>query len=260
MINWFWMSYQLTGNLGTISEVGVILPTYREAENIANLIEDIENLPLNTSILVIDDSIPDRTAEIVHNLQKKYGNILLCVRPRKSGLGTAITDGFKIFLSFKFTPSLIITMDADYSHNPKSIPQLLSKMENGCGIVIGSRYFEGGKTAGWSGTRKVVSRTANLIAIFSVGFKLRDCTSGFRCYSTRFLKATVDSLCSQTYEIQIETVRQALCNTFSVKETPILFFNRKRGKSKLSSAEVQDYLSYVLKATLRGRKWRHHGS
>jgi dolichol-phosphate mannosyltransferase len=245
------VSYQLTGDLCVTSEVGVILPTYREAENIANLIDEIENLQLNTSILVIDDSSPDRTAETVKNLQKKYSNILLCVRPKKSGLGTAITDGFKIFLSLKSAPKFIVTMDADYSHNPKAVPQLLSKMQSGCGIVIGSRYCRGGKIAGWSGARKIISRTANVVAKFLVGLKLRDCTSGFRCYSTRFLKVAIGSLHSQTYEIQIETVRQALLRGFSVKESPILFVNRKRGKSKLSLAEVQSYISYVFKTATR---------
>jgi dolichol-phosphate mannosyltransferase len=247
------MSCQLTGDLSGTSDVGVILPTYREAENIANLVEEIENLPLDTSILVIDDSSPDSTADIVKNLQKKYGNILLCVRPKKSGLGTAITDGFRIFLSLKFPPRFIITMDADYSHNPNAIPQLSSKMQTGCGIVIGSRYCMGGQIAGWSYTRKIISRTANVVAKFLVGLKLNDCTSGFRCYSTNFVRAAIGSLHSQTYEIQIETLRQALSRDFSVKETPILFVNRKRGKSKLSLAEIQSYISYVFKAAMRGR-------
>jgi dolichol-phosphate mannosyltransferase len=247
------MSFQLMGDLKGTSDVGVILPTYREAENIANLIDEIENLPLDTSILVIDDSSPDRTAEVVKTLQKKYGNILLCVRPKKRGLGTAITDGFKIFLSSKFPPRFIMTMDADYSHNPKAIPQLLSKMQIGCGIVIGSRYCRGGEIAGWPCTRKIISRVANLVAKFLLGLKLRDCTSGFRCYSKNFLKIAIGSLHSQTYEIQIETVRQALSRGFSVKETPILFINRKSGKSKLSLAEIQSYLSYIFKAVVRGQ-------
>jgi dolichol-phosphate mannosyltransferase len=246
------MSSQLTGDLRVISDVGVILPTYREAENIANLIEDIKNLQLNTSILVIDDSSPDRTAEVVKNMQKKYGNILLCVRPKKGGLGTAITDGFKIFLSSKFPPRFIVTMDADYSHNPKAMPQLLSNMQSGCGIVIGSRYCRGGKTMGWPFTRKIISRAANGVAKFLMGLKLRDCTSGFRCYSTNFLKVAIGSLHSQTYEIQIETVRQALSRGFSVKEVPIMFVNRKRGKSKLTLAEIQGYLSYTFKTAVRG--------
>jgi dolichol-phosphate mannosyltransferase len=247
------MSYLLTGDLGASSEVGVILPTYQEAENIAKLIDAIENLPLSTSILVIDDSSPDKTAEIVKTLQKKYGNILLCVRPQKCGLGTAITDGFKIFLSSNTSPRFIVTMDADYSHDPKAMPQLLSSTQSGCGIVIGSRYCRGGKIAGWPFTRKIISRTANIIAKSLIGLKLHDCTSGFRCYSTNFLKVAIGSLHSQTYEIQIETVRQALLRDFSIKEIPILFVNRKRGKSKLTLAEIQSYVSYTFKTVVRGR-------
>ena len=246
------MSFQLTGDLKVTSDVGVILPTYREAENIASLIEDIKNLPFNTSILVIDDSSPDRTEEIVKILQKKYGNILLCVRPEKSGLGTAITDGFKIFLSSKHPPKFIVTMDADYSHNPKAMPQLLSGMQSGCGIVIGSRYCKGGKIDGWPFTRKIISRAANIVAKFLMDLKPRDCTSGFRCYSAAFLKVAIGSLHSQTYEIQIETVRQALSRGFSVKEVPILFVNRKLGKSKLSLTEIQSYASYIFKTAARG--------
>lgn len=246
------MSFQLTGASKGTSEVGVILPTYREAENIENIIEDIENLPLNTSILVIDDSSPDRTAEVVKKLQAKYGNILLCIRPKKSGLGTAITDGVRIFLSSKLPPKFIVTMDADYSHNPKAIPQLLSNMQSDCGIVIGSRYCKGGQISGWPFTRKIISRAANAVARFLMGFKLRDCTSGFRCYSTSFLKVAIGSLHSQTYEIQIETVRQSLLRGFKVKEVPILFVNRKLGKSKLTLAEIQGYLSYTFKTASRG--------
>ncbi len=246
------MASQLTGTLSGPSDVGVILPTYREAENIASLIEDIENLPLNTSILVIDDSSPDMTAKIVKNLQKKYDNILLCVRPQKTGLGTAITEGFKIFLSSNFPPKFIVTMDADLSHNPKVIPKLLSTMKSGCGIVIGSRYCKGGKIGAWSFTRKVISRAANVAAKLLLGFTPRDCTSGFRCYSTSFLKMAVASLHSQTYEIQIETLQQALLRDFKVKEVPILFVNRKQGKSKLNFTEIQDFLIYTLKTATRG--------
>jgi dolichol-phosphate mannosyltransferase len=247
------MSFQLTGCLKGTQDVGVILPTYREAENIANSIEEIERLPIEASILVIDDSSPDRTAEVVEKLQGKHGNILLCVRPEKLGLGTAITDGFKIFLSLNFPPRFIIVMDADYSHDPKAIPRLLSRMQEGCGIVVGSRYCRGGEIAGWSCTRKIVSRAANIVAKFLMGLKLDDCTSGFRCYSTSFVQAAIGGLHSQTYEIQIETLRQAFSRGFRVKETPILFVNRKLGKSKLSLTEIQSYILYVFETVLRGR-------
>jgi dolichol-phosphate mannosyltransferase len=246
------MTYHLIGNTMTGSEVGVILPTYREAENISKLIEDIENLKMDTSILVIDDSSPDETAELVQDKQKKYSNIILHVRPRKTGLGKAITDGFKIFLTAQEPPKYVFTMDADYSHNPQDIPQLLATMkECDCGIVIGSRYIKGGRIAGWPFSRKIISKTANFIARASLGLKLKDCTSGYRCYSTSFLKEAIGNLHSHTYEIQIETVRQAALRNFNVKEIPILFVNRKRGKSKLSWAEIKSYLSYTIRAFWR---------
>lgn len=243
------MCYKTSGSTAAGAEVGIILPTYREAENIGSLIDDIESLKLNSTLLVIDDSSPDKTAEIVQEKQTKYGNICLKIRPQKSGLGTAITDGFKFFLKLTQPPQYIITMDADYSHNPQAIPQLLTSMkETDSGIVVGSRYIKGGHITHWPFTRKVISRTANFIAKFSLGLKPRDCTSGFRCYSTRFLNATIGYLHSHTYEIQIETIRQAHLRKFNVTETPILFVNRKNGKSKLSLTEIRSYISYTLKA------------
>jgi len=246
------MNYQLIGNTVLGAEIGIILPTYREAENIAKLIDDLESLKLNSTILVIDDSSPDKTAEIVQEKQNKYGNILLCLRPEKSGLGTAIIDGFTFFLNSKSPPKYIITMDADYSHNPKAIPQLLSTMyKTDCGIVIGSRYIKGGSITNWPSTRKILSRVANFTARLSLGLKPHDCTSGFRCYSTRFLRATVGNFHSHTYEIQIETIRQAHLRNFNVRETPILFVNRKSGKSKLSLTEIRGFITYTLSAISR---------
>jgi dolichol-phosphate mannosyltransferase len=246
------MNYQLIGNTVLGAEIGIILPTYREAENISKLIDDVESLKLNSTILVIDDSSPDKTAEIVREKQNKYDNILLCLRPKKSGLGTAVTDGFTFFLNSKLAPKYIITMDADYSHDPKAIPQLLSTMyKTDCGIVIGSRYIKGGSITNWPFTRKIISRVANSIAKLSLGLKPYDCTSGFRCYSARFLSATIGNLHSHTYEIQIETIRQAHLRNFNVRETPILFVNRKSGKSKLSWTEIHSYITYILRALSR---------
>ena len=173
------MRYELVGNpLGNF-EVGILLPTYREAENISNLIDDIESLNLNASILVIDDSSPDETEAIVQQKQQKYNNILLCIRPKKSGLGTAITDGFKFYLSQEPPPKFVFTMDSDYSHNPKDIPRLLAQMrEEDCAIVIGSRYVKEGRIEGWPISRKILSKTANTIAKTLLGLKPKDCTSG----------------------------------------------------------------------------------
>lgn len=235
------------GNLEVDSEVGIILPTYCEVGNIGKLVDEIENLDLNLSILVIDDSSPDGTAEVVRALQKKYGNLLAFVRPEKFGLGTAITDGFKIFLSLKNPPQYIVTMDADYSHNPKDVPRVVGAAKKGKGLAIGSRYCRGGRIENWSLLRLVTSHVANLIASLLVKAKIHDYTSGLRCYSTKLVKAMVADLHSQTYEIQIETIRQARKRRFDVREVPMTFVNRKKGKSKLSSNEIKEFISYIIR-------------
>lgn len=236
----------IEGDLNTSSEIGLILPTYCEAANIEKLIEEIEGLSLSISILVIDDSSPDGTANIVRKLQKKYGNILLFVRSKKYGLGTAITDGFKVFLSLKNPPKNIVTMDADYSHNPKEIPKLIKPTSCDCDLVIGSRYRRGGSTRNWSIMRLLISKIANFIASLRVRAHICDYTSGFRCYSANFVKSVIMDLHSQTYEIQIETIRQANLRGFRVREIPITFINRKKGKSKLTINEIRDFLSYIF--------------
>ncbi|UCH31427.1 MAG: polyprenol monophosphomannose synthase [Candidatus Bathyarchaeota archaeon] len=228
----------------------IMLPTYCEADNIVNLIREIKQLKPDSLIIVIDDSSHDGTAESAHRLQEEYDNIMVFTRPTKLGLGTAITDGFKILLSLKNTPDYIITMDADYSHDPHAIPRLLETAEKGYDLVIGSRYIKGSKIIGWHILRWLISRIANFIASAMVGLKIRDCTSGFRCYSKSYVKSVIGTLHSQTYEIQIETVKQAWTGGFKVKEIPIKFENRKKGKSKLTKAEFKGFLSYVIKTKM----------
>jgi dolichol-phosphate mannosyltransferase len=239
-------AYSVEGNLNAKFDIGVILPTYCEAANIGQLIQEIEALAQRICILVIDDSSPDETANIVRSLQKKYNNILLLSRPKKYGLGTAITDGFKIFLSLENPPEYMVTMDADYSHNPKDVPRVVSAAKEGKGLAIGSRYCKGGRIINWSLFRLVTSRIANLIASVLVKAQIHDYTSGLRCYSTKLVRAIVTDLHSQTYEIQIETVRQARRKKFDVREVPMTFVNRKKGKSKLTPNEIKEFISYIL--------------
>ncbi len=243
----------IEGDLSIKADVGVLLPTYCEAANIEKLVTQIENLNLSLCILVLDDSSPDGTANIVRALQKKYKNILLFNRPEKTGLGTAITDGFKIFLALEKPPKYIVTMDADYSHNPKDIPRIVATAKEGKGLVIGSRYRRGGRIENWSVFRLATSRVANLIASTVVKAPIRDHTSGFRCYSTKLVKTIVPDLHCQTYEIQIETIRQACRRKFDVREVPMTFVNRKKGKSKLSQNEVKEFITYITRVRL-GRK------
>jgi dolichol-phosphate mannosyltransferase len=239
--------FNVEGNIHIKSDIGVILPTYCEAANIEQLIQEIEALAQRISIVVIDDSSPDETANIVRSLQKKYNDILLLSRPKKYGLGTAITDGFKIFLSLENPPKYIVTMDADYSHNPKDVPRVVSAAKEGKGLAIGSRYCKGGRIINWSLFRLVTSRVANLIASVLVKAKIHDYTSGLRCYSTKLVKEIVNDLHSQTYEIQIETIRQAFQRKFDIREVPMTFVNRKKGKSKLTPNEIGEFISYIMK-------------
>ena len=236
--------------------VAIMLPTYCEADNIESLIREIKNLKPDSLIAVIDDSSHDGTADIVRRLQEEHHNILVLTRPAKLGLGTAITDGFRLILSLRKPPDYIITMDADYSHNPQAIPRLLSAAQKGYDLVIGSRYTEGSRIVGWHTIRWLISRVANFIASTMVGLQIRDCTSGFRCYSKNYVRKVIGYLHSQTYEIQIETVKQAWTRGFKVKEIPITFENRKKGKSKLTRVEFQGFLSYIMKTKLPTAKDR----
>jgi dolichol-phosphate mannosyltransferase len=233
--------------------VAIILATYCEAENIESLIREIESLGFNILITVIDDSSPDMTVNIVKRLQIDYENILICVRSAKFGLGTAITDGFRLILTLREQPDYVMTMDADYSHNPRDISRLINAAKYGNDLVIGSRYCDGGKTIEWNPSRRLISRVANMIASMVIGTSINDCTSGFRCYSIQYIRAVLKDLHSETYEIQIETIRQAKIKGFQVKEIPIFFMNRKKGKSKLTIKEFRTFFSYLIKNTFKGK-------
>lgn len=226
--------------------VAVLLSTYCEAENIENLIEEIQELNLRLLITVVDDSSPDGTSEIVRKLQKKYSNIHLISRRSKLGLGTAIVTGFSYFLSLTDAPHYIITMDSDYSHNPKDIARLVTSAKKGNDLVIGSRYVKSGTSKNWPLKRQLISRVANVIAAFVIGRRIKDCTSGFRCYSRDYVQKVLPALHSTTYEIQIETLRQGKLNHFSIQEIPITFVERKKGKSKLSGDEIRAFVSYII--------------
>lgn len=238
------------GDASKKASVAVMLPTYCEAENIESLIRELQKLKLNLLIAVIDDSSPDGTVDVVKELQEEYDNVLLFVRPEKLGLGTAITTGFRSLLSLRNQPDYIITMDADYSHNPRDIPRLIYTAKRGYDLVIGSRYLQGGKIIGSHLSRRLISRLANIIAAATVGMRVHDFTSGFRCYSKYYVETTLPNLHSQTYEIQIETLKQARLHEFRVKEIPITFVGRKRGKSKLTATEFKVFLTYITKVTL----------
>jgi len=234
-------------------ESAIILPTYNESENIRDLILAIEGLKIDPLILVIDDSSPDGTQEIVKGLQSEFSNIMLIVRPRKMGLGTAIREGFKFLISLPIKPKYVITMDADFSHDPRDVPRLLEHAKEGYDVVVGSRYVEGGEIAGWTPSRVMTSKMANKVARATIRLPISDFTSGFRCYSIGYVQKALPNLRSKTFEIQIETLKQAKSLNMKVAEIPIKFVNRKRGKSKLSIREIIDFSIFIAKTLLSSK-------
>jgi dolichol-phosphate mannosyltransferase len=234
----------------TCKLIAVLLPTYCEAENIERLIEEIQEMRLYSVIIVVDDCSPDHTSEAVKKLQKKYRNIYLISRKGKFGLGTAIVTGFRFVLGLPEVPDYIITMDSDYSHNPKDIVRLINSAQKGSAIVIGSRYVKGGKSRNWPLKRQLISRVANMIASLVIGGRIKDFTSGFRCYSKDYVKRVLPTLHSATYDIQIETLRQGRIDNVEIKEIPITFVERKKGKSKLSRDEIRSFINYIIKSLL----------
>ncbi len=217
----------------------IILPTYNEAENIEKAISKINivrgKLNLNLDILVIDDDSKDGTAEKVRILQKKFDNLYLIQRSAKLGLGTAYVSGFKWGLSKGY--EIFFEMDADLSHDPKDIPNFISKINSGYDLVIGSRYIGGTiSVVGWDFKRLLLSKFANWYATTILSLKnLTDITSGYRACTRKCLEAIdLDEVKSNGYSFQIEMAYKALKAGLKVCEVPIIFYERAGGSSKMN--------------------------
>jgi dolichol-phosphate mannosyltransferase len=235
-----------TTTLGQKANVAVVIPTYNEEKGIERVINGLETLNLNLSIVVIDDSSLDNTREEVRRLMTKYRNLELIERPAKLGYGTAIKEGFERVLSKRPLPVCVITMDADYSHDPKNIPRLIDAAMKGNDLVIGSRYSKGSKIVGKNLTASLFHRLLNLIMSLVLGINVSDSTSSFRCYSNRFLKNILTDLNSETYEIQIETLRKAALGNFRWTEVPTDFTNKKYNGPKLTLGRSAGLMALLL--------------
>lgn len=228
----------------------IIVATYNERENIEDLINDIYSFAPEVNILVIDDNSPDKTYEIVENLkEKKYKDkLFLMKRKGKLGLGTAYVDGFNWALNNKY--DVVMQMDADFSHNPKYIPQFLEAIKTN-DLVLGSRYVVGGGVVNWGFIRKAISQGGSLYARTILGIKVRDLTGGFKCWRSKVLESIdINSLKSNGYSFQIETTYKTIRKGFKVKEIPIIFEDRRVGQSKMSSKIFIEALLMVLKLKL----------
>lgn len=215
----------------------IVVPTYNEAENIANLIEQLEALDGDFGIIIVDDNSPDGTAEMVEEMGKRWNNIEVHRRPGKLGIGSAIREGMGKALSYPDC-QYVVTMDADLSHNPHDIPRLLDAIEaGGAGMIQGSRYIKGGGIIGWGFIRKLQSRVANTLCGLLFGLPC-EVTTYFRAYTRESAQVVVDEALADKYEFAVRSALAVKDHGLEIAEVPIVFVNRTLGKSKLKPTDV----------------------
>ncbi|MDP9328238.1 MAG: apolipoprotein N-acyltransferase [Actinomycetota bacterium] len=233
----------------------VILPTYDERETVEWVLERLMALPEHVDVLVVDDSSPDGTAELVRALSRATPRIRVRVRPVKAGLASAYLEGFGVAIDDGY--DLIVEMDSDLSHQPEELPGLLIAAREH-DLVIGSRYVPGGSVTNWSASRVALSKAGNRYARLMLGLPVRDVTSGFRVYRPDLLMELVrEPIRSDGYGFQIELVDRSWRLGFDVAEAPITFREREHGQSKISRRIVVEALVLVaiwgIKERLGGR-------
>jgi dolichol-phosphate mannosyltransferase len=222
----------------------VVLPTYNEAENIDRVVRRIRKALAAATVLVVDDGSPDGTADIAERIGKELGNIEVLRRHEKSGLGSAYRAGFRWGLERGF--DVCVEMDADLQHEPEALPGLVGPLTEGHGLVIGSRYVQGGSIPDWTWHRRLLSRGGNIYASLLLGLGVTDSTAGFRAYSASVLESIdLDRIRAEGYGFQIEMTYQAKRSGASVVEIPIRFLDRVDGESKMSMFIVVEALGLV---------------
>jgi dolichol-phosphate mannosyltransferase len=229
----------------------VILPAYNEAENVVPLSREVLKQDAGLEVLVVDDGSPDGTAQLVAEAMADEPRLHLLDRGEKLGLGSAYLAGFRYGLERDF--ERILTMDCDFSHSPRYLPELLQTMQD-YDMVIGSRYVRGGGIRNWALHRRVLSAFANFYTRVLLRLPVRDCTSGYRCYSRTVLEH-VDPFGSEAsgYSFLEEMVWRVHSAGFRVGEVPIVFEDRYSGASKIDHTEIYRAAWHVLVTAIRGK-------
>ncbi len=210
----------------------VIIPTYNEIENLKKLLPELMLLSEKFDVLVVDDSSPDGSGNFVTEKSKLNSRIHLLSRPQKQGLGKAYIAGFKWGLQNGY--DVLTEMDADFSHRPEDLNQILKKIET-TDVVIGSRYVHGGATVNWGLIRKIISRGGGIYSRMILGYPIQDWTGGFNSWKAEVLqKINLDTIMSNGYSFQIELKYKASKHGFNIIEHPIVFEDRRVGQSKMS--------------------------
>jgi len=231
----------------------VVLATYDEAENIRPIVEAILGIKIpELDILVVDDNSPDGTGQIAADLAREHSEVKVVHRKGKLGLGSAQCGGMEIAMLQGY--DYVVTMDADFSHNPKYLKDLLAKMDD-CDLAIGSRYVPGGATENWGLVRRLMSWGANAFVRLLLGLEAHDCSSGFKCYRIETLRRIdLSQIVAKGYAFQEEMVYRFQLLGARIGEVPILFENRRLGKTKMSLREIAGLFTTVLRL-----RWRTRG-
>jgi glycosyltransferase involved in cell wall biosynthesis len=228
----------------------VVLPTYEERENLERVLGGVRRLGYD--VLVVDDASPDGTGEIADRLAAADPGVTVLHRPGKLGLGSAYVAGFSSGLEHGY--QLFVEMDADGSHLPEHLGPIVTAAREGGGLALGSRYVRGGGISGWGPARYFLSWGANLYTRMILWLPVKDCTSGYRCYTRRALEAIgLDRILSQGYSFQIEMLYRCHRLGLRVVEVPIRFEDRTAGRSKVSEGEIRKALWSVVR--LRFGRW-----
>ena len=230
----------------------IVLPTYNERENIAALLTAVREVGADIEVLVVDDNSPDGTAELARRTGRSSGGVMVLERASKEGLGSAYRAGFREVLGAGY--DVVISMDADLSHDPAVIPRMLELIADGADAVIGSRYVKGGGTTDWPVRRQLLSRWGNAYTRSILGLTTRDCTSGFRAYrATALVAIEPDSTTAEGYAFLTELVRRLTHQGYAIAETPIIFRDRTFGKSKMSGPIIIESMLLVTRWGLADR-------
>ena len=238
----------------------VIVPTYNEADNVDELLQQVLNLPAPIGVIVVDDNSPDGTGQLADAWAQKHpGRVNVVHRPGKLGLGTAYIAGFHFGLQ-QLGAARLMTMDADFSHNPRYIPDLI-EMSRTKDVVIGSRYVPGGGTRYCTWKRIILSRIANGVARTLLGLRAKDTTAGFRLYHRRVLESIpLNEIFSSGYSFLVEMLFMCERRGWRIGEVPIIFEDRRKGQTKISRQEVfkaQYTVFRLFGRRLLGRAPRH---
>lgn len=218
----------------------IVLPTYNEADNLGPITAAILEATPEVDILVVDDNSPDGTGRLADELASREPRLSVLHRPGKQGLGQAYLAGFDV--ARKAGYELVLEMDADFSHDPKYLPEMIARAET-ADLVIGSRNVDGGGSINWGVGRQVLSKGGSLYARTILGVPVRDLTTGFKCFRREVLEAVdLDSVTSTGYSFQIELTYRAIRAGFRVEEMPIVFVDRRVGQSKMSRAIFMEAL------------------